>query len=182
MAHYFHFNPINAADKLDEVCESWGLTTTHEMFKYIHSSGLFRMDVVQNNLIVKNLTIDNGTNDVIDIEPSAEKIREHLFVMWQSDDKKTAKSFRHIVECIKQLPDDDKFATAVTDIVDKNAKDSMFLYILVSPLEDENTLLMGAFDLTDVKSFHMHFKYNKCKPTGDDNKPYCSFIKFEFPS
>ena len=66
-----------------------------------------------------------------------------------------------------------------TDIIDENAKDFMFLYILVSPLEDENTLLMGALDLSDVKSFHMHFKYNKCRPVGDDNKPYCSFIKFE---
>lgn len=179
MAHYFHFNPIGAADKLEEVCECWGLTSTHEMFKYIHASGLFRMDVVQNNLIVKSLTIADDTDHEIDIKPSVAKIGEHLFVMWQSDNKDAAESFNHITRCIDALPDDNKFGEAVTDIIDENTKDFMFLYILVSPLKEENTLLMGAFDLTDVKSFHMHFKYNKCRPGVDDNKPYCSFIKFE---
>lgn len=179
MAHYFHFNPIDAADKLDEVCESWGLTNTHEMFKYIHGSGLFRMDVVRNNLIVKSLTISDDTDHEIDIKPSVAKIGENILVMWQSDNKDAVESFNHIVERINALPEDNKFGEAATDVIDENTKDFTFLYILVSPLEDENTLLMGAFDLTDVKSFHMHFKYNKCRPVADDNKPYCSFIKFE---
>lgn len=182
MAHYFYFEPTDPVDKLTAICDSWGVAGTHAMIQNIIASGLFRFDAEQNHFHVKSLTIADNNGGEIEIKPTPAYIGDRLLVIWQRTGKNSTEVVNRIVERIKALPDDDKFGNAVTDIMDEDSTYEMFLYILASPLEDENNLLIGGFNTLDVKSLHMHYKFDKQLSAVDGNKTYCSFIKFELPS
>lgn len=182
MAHYFYFEPTDSPDKLIAICDSWGVAGTHEMIQNVIASGLFRFDAEQNHFYVKSLTIADNNGGEIEIKPTPAYIGERLLVIWQLINKDSTEVVNRIVERITALPDDDKFDSAVTDIMDADSTYNMFLYILASPLEDENNLLIGGFDTMDVKSLHMHYKFDKRLATADGNKTYCNFIKFELLS